>query len=204
VPTVTTPEIERRFDAAASVADGSVERADAPAVGPEWSQADADRLFQAVQATDCLDAVGTQVASQDEADALGKAQSAADLQPVLDEYWAAEAHAAFRERWNVGHASVWLYPDRHAPMECRLAAFDIKRVRQDAGGLMVVVRRQRLLRYFDPQEGARHGADGWEVENEHLASTDLYLLRRDEAGRIMVVEREPYEDPTDADIHMGT
>lgn len=199
VPTVTVPEWERRFEEAPAVADGSVEKAEPSARSAQvWTEADADRLFDAVQARECSEAVGTHVASQEEADALGRAQTAeTSLQPALDEYWVPESHEARRAQWNAGHVAVWAYPGRHAPLECRLITFDIKRVRGDTEGIMVVVRSQNSGRYLDPNAAGKLEAQGWEVANDYLAITSVYMLTRDASGQIMLQDWDLYDDPTD-------
>lgn len=158
----------------------------------EWSEEDAARLQAGIEALDCAEAV-PDAATQEQADAALRARTAADLQPILDEYWALSSREAVAEDWLVGVA-IGASAGRHAPVGCRLHDFQVQEVRSDAEGLIVYVRYQTQKRFLDRAAGARAAPDGWELPNDGLEYGFILEVERDLAGRIMILSDNHYKD----------
>lgn len=157
-----------------------------------WTEEDEARLRAGIEAMACSDTV-PEATTQEEADAIHQAHTAAQVQPILDEYWAPSVRETVARNWLAGVA-IGANAGRHAPADCRLHDFRIQELRWDDEGIIVYVRYQMLRRFLDPRAGAYSGADGWELPNRPLDTGYIMALERGRDGRIMTLSNNVYKD----------
>lgn len=157
-----------------------------------WTEEDDARLRAGVQAMACSDTV-PEATTQEEADSIHQARTAAHIQLILDEFWAPTAREAAAQHWLAGIV-IGANAGRHAPVDCRLHDYRVQELRWDDRGIIAYVRYQTLNRFLDPTAGAYSDVDGWELPNRPLDVGYILELERDEGGRIMTVSKSAYTD----------
>jgi hypothetical protein len=185
-PVPVNPDWLQRFEDADRSDEAAVDEAAA------WTEEDAARLEAAIEVMACADSVPG-ATTQEEADAVHQARTAAHLQPILDEFWAPRVRETMAQDWLAGVA-IGANAGRHAPVDCRLHDYRTEDLRWDDGGIIAYVRYQTLDRFLDPTAGAYSGEDGWELPNRPLEFGYMLELERDESGRIMLLSQNVYTD----------